>query len=95
MKIHPVFHVSLLEPCSLDPLPGQVQAADPPPIVVDDHDEWEVEEILDSWLRYQTPQYLVRWTGYDHPTWEPAEFLAHAPAVVAEFHRRYPDKFKP
>ena len=95
MKIHPVFHVSLLEPCNSDPLPGQVQAENPPPIVVDKNNEWEVEEILDSRMHYQTPQYLVRWTGYDHPTWEPAEYLSHTPAVVADFHQQYPNKFKP
>ena len=54
-KIYPVFHISLLKPCNSDPLPGQVQAENPPPNVVDDNNEWEVEEILDSRVHYQTP----------------------------------------
>jgi hypothetical protein len=47
IKIHPVFHISLLEPASTDPLPGQPQPP-PPPIIVDDEPEWEVDEIVDS-----------------------------------------------
>ena len=39
IKIHPVFHISLLEPYNSDPLPGQVQAKNPPPIVVDKNDK--------------------------------------------------------
>ena len=95
IKIHPVFHISLLEPCNSNPLPGQVQAENPPPIVVNKNNEWEVKEILNSRIHYQTPQYFIRWTGYNHPIWEPAEYLSHAPAVVANFHQRYPNKFKP
>jgi len=47
MKIHPVFHISLLEPASTDPLPGQIQPT-PPPVIIEEEPEWEVEEILDS-----------------------------------------------
>ena len=49
MKCHPVFHVILLEPAVNNPLAGQKQPA-PPPIIVDDNVEFEVEEILDSKL---------------------------------------------
>ena len=42
MKCHPVFHVSLLEPAASNPLAGQKQPA-PPPIIVDDNVEFEVE----------------------------------------------------
>jgi len=38
MKIHPVFHGSLLEPAATDPLPGQTQPP-PPPVIVDDKPE--------------------------------------------------------
>ena len=86
IKIHLVFHISLLKPCNSDPLPGQVQAENPFLIIVDKNNKWEIEEILNSRMHYQTPQYLVRWTGYDHLIWEPAEYLSHAPAVVADFH---------
>ena len=46
MKIHPVFHVSLLEPAADDPYPGQTQSP-PPPVIVDGDEEWQVDEILD------------------------------------------------
>ena len=95
MKIHPVFHASLLEPVATNPLPGQ-RIPPNPPMEVDGELEWEVQEILDSRVhgRGQTKytQYLVRWVGHDHPTWEPASFLANAPEIVQDFHLRYPHK---
>jgi len=47
MQIHPVFHVSKLNPVAVDPLPGQVTPP-APPIEVDGDEEYEVEEILND-----------------------------------------------
>ncbi len=59
MKIHPVFHISLLEPVATDPLPGQVQPP-PPPICVDNQEiEYEVDEIVDSKVVGKNLKYLV------------------------------------
>jgi transposase InsO family protein len=90
MRVHPVFSVSLLDPAADDPIPGQ-RNPPPPPVIVDEDEEYEVEEILDSKMLRRRLRYKVKWTGYDHPTWEPAEFINKASAVD-EFHRRYPDK---
>ena len=51
MRIHPVFHISLLEAAADDPIPGQ-HIEPPYPIQVDCEEAWEVEEILDSRLHY-------------------------------------------
>jgi len=88
MKIHPVFHVSLLEPAATDPLPGQIQPT-PPPIIVDDELEWEVDKIVDSRLRGQTLKYLAHWIGFDELTWETANMFTNAPSVVRRFHTAY------
>lgn len=75
MRIHPVFHVSLLEPHRQNSLPGRIQPP-PPPGEVEGTLEWEVEDILDSRIRHGKLEYLVHWLGYrphEH-TWEP---LAH------------------
>ena len=47
MKVHPTFHVSLLETYQDNPLPSQVKPP-PPPIEIDGNEEYELEEILDS-----------------------------------------------
>jgi hypothetical protein len=94
MRIHPVFHVSLLEPAADDPYPGQ-RPNPPPPVEIDGELEWQVDEVLDSrWTgrgRNRKLEYLVKWTGYDQPLWEPAENVNKLEAVD-RFHERYPGK---
>ena len=46
MKVYPIFHVSLLEPYKESNIPGRTQPA--PCIDIDSHEEYEVEEVLDS-----------------------------------------------
>ena len=59
MKVHNVFHVLLLEPVASDPFPGQI--IPPAPLEeVDEEEEWEVTEVLDSWLFRRRLQYLVK-----------------------------------
>ena len=89
MKIHPVFHVSLLEPASTDPLPGQVNS-NPPRIEVEDEILWQVEEVLDSRRRRKKLEYLIKWIGDHHPTWEPVSNLSQMPDMLANFHEVYP-----
>ena len=90
MKYHQVQHVSLLDPADNDPLPGQHNPP-PPPVIVNDVEEWHMEEILDSCIHHRHLQYLVKWVDYDQPDWEPAEGMNKLEAVD-RFHERYPQK---
>lgn len=96
MKIHPVFHVSLLEPHKSNSIPGRVQPP-PPPVIIDDQEEWEVDQILDSKISRKRLFYLVKWKGYDpsENSWQPAADLENSPILVNEFHTRYPQKPRP
>jgi len=96
MKVHPVFHVSLLEPYKESNIPGRKQPP-PPSIEVDTHEEYEVEKVLDSRRRRGKLEYLIHWRGYNinERTWEPAINVVGAPQKVQEFHQRYPDKPRP
>ena len=65
--VHPVFHVSMLEPSIPNTLPNHIQPP-PPPVIVDEELEYEISEILDSKLdkrRACKLLYLVRWSGYE------------------------------
>ena len=91
VPIHLVFHISLLELAADDPYPGQVSPA-PPAVIVDSEEEWEVETILDSRLHYNCLQYLVKWKGYDAPTWQTPTDLEHSSDLVRQFHQLWPDQ---
>ena len=63
MRIHPVFHVSLLEPHKPSIIPGRSLPL-PPPVVIDSEEEFEIEEVLDSKFMRKRLFYLVKWKGY-------------------------------
>ena len=64
MKIHPVFHVSLLELYKDSTIPRRLQVT-PSSIEVDGAEEFEVSEILDSRIIRGKLEYLVHWQGYE------------------------------
>ncbi len=90
VEIHPVRHVSYLNPVDDDLFPGQ-HTPPPRPVQVDGEDEWYVDGILDSGMRRRGLEYLVKWTGYEEADWRPAETLNELEAVD-DFHRWYPHK---
>lgn len=93
-KIHPVFHVSLLEPAK-GPYPGNSEPP-PEPVLIQDELEWEVNQILDSRIKRGTLHYLVEWKGFhddlDRTSWEPFSNLSNCPDLVKLFHSKYPNK---
>jgi hypothetical protein len=95
-RIHPVFHVSLLEPFRESRTPGRNQPP-PPPVELAEPDVYEVEAIVDSRFVGNKLEYKLEWAGYendpDRYTWEPAENLMdNILDEVEEFHRRHPNK---
>jgi hypothetical protein len=64
----------------------------PPPLttLVDGEEEYEVEAILDSRMRYNCLEYLLKFKGYDesHNQWEVHSQL-HAKSKIAQFHSKY------
>jgi hypothetical protein len=93
LRIHPVFHVSLLEKYHRNTIPNRV-VPPPLPVILNNEPEYEVEQILDSRLRFGKLQYLIKWKGYsvNDNSWEPKDNVLGSSDLVAEFHRLYPDK---
>lgn len=82
LKVHPVFHVSLLKAYEQDPI--NHHPAPPDPVVgSDDESEYEVAEILDHRWRRRKLEYLVRWVGYgpEEDKWLPASYLEDVKAL--------------
>jgi len=92
-KIHPVFHISLLEPYHSNTIPGRCSPT-PPPVELEEQ-EWFVERIVTSRITKGEVKYLVSWKGYgpDDDTWEPYENLKdRAEDTVRKYHLDNPQK---
>lgn len=91
MRIHPNFHVSLLEPAPKDaPISEGIEL---------DTEEFKVEEIQGLRRFGRQWKYLVKWDGYpiEENTWEPLKHLRKAgvKALVNAFHQRNPEQADP
>jgi len=96
--IHPVFHVSMLEPA----IPNAFQQCSEPlpaPVIIDREPEYEISRIVDSKIDCQRAcklLYKVIWLGYkdtnNDSEWLPATELEHAKELLSDFHLQYPSK---
>ncbi len=94
MHVHDVFHSDLLRSAVNDFLPGQKNELSDS-IVINDEDEWKIDDILNSrWYRRRL-QYRVKWNDYDNDlNWYNAdddEFM-NAQKIVDDFHIQYSNK---
>lgn len=67
----------------------------PLPIIVDDHEEFEVERIDGERINSRgVTEYLVKWQGYNENerTWEPIHHLEHADEIIRRWRANRPDK---
>ena len=98
MKIHPVFHASLLSHVAQDPLPGQRQEPREPVIAENGERSWYVNSITNSKYdrRFQPPllKYYVNWESHI-PTWEPFNLVNNCQEAINEYHAAYPNAAGP
>lgn len=96
MKIHDVFHVSLLRTTRPDEFDRQPERP-APVITLEQEEEYEVDKIINSRRFRGRIQYLVRWKGYgpEDDTWEPVTNLSNSRTVRNNFHRANPDAVRP
>ena len=90
MKIHPVFHVSLLEKVLKNNIPNR-NLAEAMPVIIDGEEYYEVNKILDVRKLKGKTQYFVDWIGLgiSERTWENARNLPKE--IIAEFHAKRPN----
>jgi hypothetical protein len=86
MRIHNVFHIDLLSPFHETEVYGEA-FPQPPPDLIEEEEEYEVEEIVADRTCRRIQQYLIRWKGYpsSENSWVNAKDL-HAPELLKEYH---------
>jgi len=97
--VHPIFHVSPLEPAIPNTIPDRIQPL-LPPVEVDGEPEFKIAEILNSKVDRRRKSckllYLVRWSSYEgtdeETSWLLTTELGNATELLEDYHVRYPDK---
>jgi len=99
--VHPVFHISMLEP-STPNIFQQHSKLLPAPVIINGEPEYEISKIVDSKIDCQRAcklLYKVIWLGYENTDnnseWLPATELEHAKELLNDFHIKYPSKLGP
>ena len=97
-SVHPVFHVSILEPTIFNTFSKRIQPAFTL-VIIDREPKYEISQIvnskIDHWWSCKL-LYKIIWLEYedtgDESEWIPASKLSHATDLVSDFHITYPTK---
>ena len=92
MCIHPIVNISCVKPYHEHLLGQPVMALGPIHVMKDCNEEYEVEQIVDSWYKGKHLEYLIHWKGWldSDCTWEPLANLGNVADAVHNFHARVP-----
>ena len=85
--IHNVFNEDLLTQCVEPKFKGQHKEPAPPPIIINEEEEYKVEEVWKHRKRGRGTQYLVHWKEYgdEHNQWKAETGLSHAKQAVEDY----------
>ncbi|KAJ1041204.1 hypothetical protein NDA10_002107 [Ustilago hordei] len=85
LRVHDVFHVSMLEPARTSSLPQHAEQPTIPSLPDEDLD-FEVEALINKRSHNGTTEYKVLWRGYSEEaaSWEPVENL-NCPDLIPEY----------
>uniref|UniRef100_A0A8C5P883 Chromo domain-containing protein n=1 Tax=Leptobrachium leishanense TaxID=445787 RepID=A0A8C5P883_9ANUR len=91
LRIPNSFHTSLLKPLVCIRYSAPVKQ--PPPVLVQAQEEYEVQALINSRWSRGGLQYLVHWKGYslEERSWVAASDV-HAPGLVSAYHCRFPSR---
>jgi hypothetical protein len=94
-KIDAPINVSRLRLYKPPTIPGQ-QTTPQSPIEIEGEPEYIVEEILDSRLRRNKLEFLVKWEGYtdENNSWEPEDNCRNSADAIHDFYNKYPNALR-
>jgi hypothetical protein len=96
MKIHPVFHNSLLKPYHETKEHGPNYEKPTPEIVNDEEGHYEIKAILMArpTRNRKSMQYLIKWKGYpaSENSWLPEKELTNAKELLDQFKQKHTSK---
>ena len=89
--IHNVFNEDLLTQYVEPKFQRQHKDPAPPPVIINEEEEYEVEEVWKYRTREWETQYLVYWKGYGdkHDQWIAESGLPHAKQAIEDYWTRY------
>jgi len=85
--IHKVFNKGLLTQCVEPEFKGQHEEPAPPLMIINEEEEYEVEEVRKHRKQGRGTQYLVHWKGYgdEHNQWIAETGLPHAKEAIEDY----------
>ena len=80
-RANPVFNVAALKHFHEDREIRPKESPPSPVVDADGHERYIVDAVISQRKYRSNQQYLVKWKGYDDPTWEPEDFLLNEAGV--------------
>ena len=88
--IHNIFNEDLLTRCVEPKFQGQCRNLAPLPVIINEEEKYEVEEVWKHSTQGRGMQYLVHWKGYgdEHNQWIAESGLPHARQAIEDYWTR-------